>query len=83
MVFVPIFGKAGAKVVRRHVHAGSEGGGENHHATRLEQARKFIQRMGGFRDMLQHLATEDGVEAGVRRGYVRDVADQIDAAGVP
>jgi len=39
--------------------------------------------MGGFRDMLKHLAAEDAIKAGAGRGDGRDIADQIEATGIP
>ena len=38
-------------MIRCHVYNGAEGCGKNHHATWLEQARKFIERIGFFNPM--------------------------------
>lgn len=83
MVFIPILGKAAAVVIGRHVHVGGERCGQYHHATGFEQAGEFIERMGGFGHVLQHFAAEDDVEAGIWRGDGGNVADQINARGVP
>ena len=39
--------------------------------------------MGGFGGVFHHLTSEVGIEAGVRRGNSRDIADQIEATGIP
>lgn len=62
---------------------GAERGGQYHHTTGFEQAGECIERMGGFGHVLQHFAAEDGVEAGIGCRDCSDVADQIDACGIP
>jgi hypothetical protein len=39
--------------------------------------------MGWFWDMLQDLATENDIEAGVRGRDIGDITNQIDSTGIP
>lgn len=62
---------------------GGERGGQYHDAAGFEQAGEFIERVGGFGHVLQHFATKDGIEAGIWRRDSDDVANQVNACGVP
>ena len=66
-----------------HMHVGGERCGQDQNATGLQQAREFIQGMGRFRHVLQHLAAEDGIKTGIGRRNLSDVADQINPRGIP
>lgn len=79
VVLIPVFGKATAVVIGRHMDIRGKWSGEDQDAARLEQAGEFIQRMGRLGHMLEHFATEDGIKAGIGCGDRGDVADQIDA----
>ena len=43
VVFMQIFGKTAAVVIRRHVDVGAERGGQYPHTTGLEKAKEFIK----------------------------------------
>lgn len=56
----------------------SKGRCENQDATGFQQTGEFVQRVRGLGNMLKHFAAENGIEARIVCGYLRDISDQID-----